>query len=53
MGLEIDPSSARDLLNRCTIEPMRRPGTLNLLELQNLFEGAKEMALLPNSNRVG
>ena len=53
MGLEIDPSSARDLLNRCTIEPMRRPGTLNLLELQNLFEGAKEMDLLPNSNRVG
>ena len=53
MGLEIDPSSARDLLNRCTIEPMRRPGTLNLLELQGLFKGAKELDLLPSSNRVG
>ena len=52
MGLEIDSTATRELLDKNGIEPMRRPGTLSLLEFQSLFEGAKLLNLIPMSRKA-
>ena len=52
MGLEIDSTVTRGLLKKNGIEPMRRPGMLNLVEFQSLFEGAKMLNLIPISHKA-